>query len=130
GWCSATVSPGLTSHLTISPSAMPSPTSGSLNSSAMVGFVPVGSEVGDALDRIEDAAVVGEVVVLERVRERRVEAGDAHDGRLHVLDAVLGDERADLRAEAAEARSLVHDHHATGGLRVLEHALLVEREQR
>ena len=32
GWCSSTVAPSATSHWTISPSAMPSPMSGSLNS--------------------------------------------------------------------------------------------------
>jgi hypothetical protein len=35
GWCSLTWSPTFTSHFTISPSAIPSPMSGSLNSSAM-----------------------------------------------------------------------------------------------
>ena len=34
-WCSATTSPGDTSHLMISPSAVPSPMSGSLNFNVM-----------------------------------------------------------------------------------------------
>jgi hypothetical protein len=84
----------------------------------------------DVFDRVEDAARVRHVVVLERVRERRVEARHARDRGFHVLDDVLGDQRADLAAEAAEARRLVHDDHAAGLLGRFEHALFVERQQR
>src|SRR5688572_25903751 len=108
GWSSLTTSPSLTFHATISPSTTPSPMSGRWNSKAI-------SPLQGLPDRAEDAIGVGQVLVLERVRERRVEAGDAQDRCLEVLDGALLDRRDQLGAEAAGARRLVH-HDAAAGL--------------
>src|SRR6185436_13796668 len=105
---SATTSPSLTFQPTISPSTTPSPMSGRWNSNAI-------SPLQGLADRAEDAIGVGQVLVLQRVGERRVEAGDPQDRRLEVLDRALLDRGDQLGAEAAGARCLVH-HHAASGL--------------
>src|SRR5882672_12305363 len=110
GWSSTIWSPAFTSHLTISPSTTPSPMSGSLNSnwdmSGLVGF--------QLAQRLENARRERQVVVFERVRERRVPAGDAGDGGLQGGEAALLDERADLRRKATSTRRLLHDGAAAG----------------
>src|SRR5690242_13616763 len=97
GWSSATTSPSLTFQPTISPSTTPPPMSGRWNSKAI-------SPLQRLAHRAEHAVRVGQVLVLERVRERRVEPGDAQDRRLEVLDRPLLDRRDQLGAEAARAR--------------------------
>src|SRR5688500_17850733 len=103
GWSSLTMSPSLTFHATISASTTPSPMSGRWNSKAI-------SPLQGLPDRAEDAIGVGQVLVLQRVRERGVEPGDAQDRRLQVLHRPLLDRRDQLGAEAAGAWRLVHHH--------------------
>src|SRR4051794_23948656 len=68
-----------------------------------------------AVDGVEDAVEVGEVVLLDLGRRiRRVEPSDAQDRRLQGVERALRDLRGDLGAEAAVHRRLVHDH-ATAG---------------
>src|ERR1700694_783133 len=62
----------------------------------------------------QDARRARQVLVLERVREGSVPAGDASDGRLEGEEAALLDERGELRPEAAGPRRLVHDDGAAG----------------
>src|SRR5436189_26667 len=64
--------------------------------------------------RARDPRRTGEVLPLERVRVRRIPPGDALDRRFQVIEALLLHERRELRAEAADARGLVHDHAAPG----------------
>src|SRR5512144_2145483 len=72
--------------------------------------------VGDDLpDGLEDPRRARQVLHLERVRERRVEAGDARDRRLEREERPLLDERDELRAEPAGPRRLV-DHDGAPGL--------------
>src|SRR5688572_30765020 len=97
------MSPSATFHDTISPSTTPSPMSGRWNSKAI-------SPLQGLADRPEDAIGIGHVLVLERVRERRVETTDPHDGRLEVFHGALLDRRDQLAAEPAGLRRLVHDH--------------------
>src|ERR1043165_9793228 len=79
-WSSVTESPSATIHFTISPSATPSPMSGSGNSKRLLTWgSPRSAIVEDALERAHDPLGVGHVNVLQRVRERSVEAGDAQD---------------------------------------------------
>src|SRR3954451_18739018 len=93
GWSILTTSPTLTFHATISPSTTPSPMSGRWNLNAI-------SPLQRLANRADDAIRVGHVLVLERIRERRVEARDAQDRRLEVLHRALLDRRDQLRAEA------------------------------
>src|SRR5947208_16703088 len=102
GWSILTTSPTLTFQPTISPSTTPSPMSGRWNSNAI-------SPLQDLPDGPQQAIGVGHVLVLERVRERRVEPGHAQDRRLQVLHRALLDRRDQLGAEAAGAGRLV-DH--------------------
>src|SRR5688500_4768230 len=97
GWSSVTTSPSATFHWTISPSTTPSPISGRWKSNGI-------SPLQRLADRAEDAIGVGHVLVLERVRERRVEPADAHDRRLEVLHRALLDRRDQLGREPARAR--------------------------
>src|SRR5438067_1799363 len=131
GWSSAIWSPGLTSHFTISPSTTPSPMSGSLNShramrsSGACGLLPpkagraLWPPIAQLVEPLLDAWGQRQVIVLERVGEGGVPAGDAQDGRLEMIEAALLHERGDLRAETARARPLVHD----GAASRLPHAL-------
>ena len=52
---------------------------------------------------------------LERglVRAESVGGGEAPDGSVEVLEALVGHERRDLGAESARKRVLVHDEHPT-----------------
>src|SRR5947207_824025 len=110
GWSSTIWSPAFTSHLTISPSTTPSPMSGSLNSkwamSGLVGF--------QLAQRLEDARRERQVLVFQRVWERRVPAGDARDWRLQGGEAALLHQRADLRREPVRTRRFLHDRAAPG----------------
>ena len=49
------------------------------------------------------------VFELRRVGDEGIERGDAADGRVEVLEQLLGDARGDLRPEAVRARVLVRD---------------------
>ena len=89
-----TRSPTLTCHSTSSASAMPSPTSGSLITCSAT------SRRHGLEQRTADAARIGEVIPLLRMRIRRVPAGDTHDGRLEMVEAGLLHQRRQLRAEA------------------------------
>src|SRR5690606_475853 len=100
---SRTTSPTLTFHSTSSASATPSPTSGSLMT-----YSPM-SGLHDFAQCAPDARRAGKIIPFLRMRVRRVPAGDAHDRRLQVIEAVLLDEGRELRAEAAGQRRLVHD---------------------
>src|SRR3954470_16642296 len=126
GWSSTIWSPGFTSHLTISPSTTPSPMSGSLNSnwamSGLIRFQPA--------QRFEDPRRERQVVVFERVRERRVPAGDAADGRFQGGEAAFLDQGADLGGESARPRRLLDDGAAPGLAHALRHGLDVERPER
>src|SRR6267378_338540 len=126
GWSSTIWSPAFTSHLTISPSTTPSPMSGSLNSnwdmSGLVGF--------QLAQRLQDPRRERQVVVFQRVRERRIPAGDAGDGGLRVAEAALLDERADLRRKATSSRRLLHDGAAAGLADAARDGLDVQRPER
>src|SRR5882757_6896431 len=102
-WSSSTDWPTSTCHSTISASATPSPTSGSL-----MMRVPI-SGLHHGLERAADAGRPGEIVPFLGVRIGRVPAGDAHDRRLEMVEAVFLHERAQLRAEARGQRRLVND---------------------
>src|SRR6266478_9817849 len=126
GWSSTIWSPAFTSHLTISPSTTPSPMSGSLNSnwdmSGLVGF--------QLAQRLQDPRRERQVIVFQRVRERRVPARDAGDGGLQGGEAALLDERADLRREATGTRRLLHDGAAAGLAHAARDGLDVQRPER
>src|SRR5438067_4589011 len=126
GWSSPTSSPGFTSHLTISPSTTPSPMSGSLNSnwamSGLVGF--------QLAQRPEDARRERQIVIFQRVGERRVPAGDARDGRLQRGEATLLHEGADLRGESTGLRRFLHDGAAPGLAHAARQRLDVEGPER
>ena len=48
-------------------------------------------EACDFLDCVQDATLIGQVVVFERIREGRIEAGHTPYWSFHVLDDVLRD---------------------------------------
>src|SRR5205085_6702330 len=96
---------GLTNHLTISPSTTPSPMSGSLNSNwAMSGLVDF-----QLAQRPEDARRERQVVILQRVRERRVPARDSNDGGFQRSEAAFLQQSADLGGEATRPRRFLDD---------------------
>src|SRR5262249_26008767 len=115
-WSSATRSPSLTCQATISPSVTPSPMSGSLNSNRAMSLL----KACDFEQRRGDAVRERQVFVLQRVRERRVPAGDALGRRLEMQKRLLADLRDHLRAESARARRLVRDQQAAGLLDALD----------
>src|SRR5690242_15952568 len=88
--------------------------SGRMNLNAMERPLGCGLVADGLAHGAQDARRAGQVLVLERVRERRVEPGDPGDGRLEREEAALLDERRELRAEAAGSRRLVHDDDAAG----------------
>src|SRR6476619_1922056 len=121
----ATVSPSLTFQVTISASVRPSPTSGSLNSA-----MGVSSEVERAVDGVEHAVEVGEVVLLDPRRGvRRVEGSHAEHRRLEGVEALLGDPGGHLGTEAEVDVGLVGDHGAAGPAYGVVDGLQVERRQ-
>src|SRR4051812_18656462 len=126
GWSSTIWSPGFTSHLTISPSTTPSPMSGSLNSnwamSGLVGF--------QLAQRFEDPGRERQVLIFQRVGERRVPARDAQDRRFQRGEAALLHERADLRGEAASARRFLDDGAPARLLDAAGDAFDIERPER
>src|SRR6185437_6007891 len=114
-WSTATRSPGLTRQVTTSASSRPSPRSGSRKS----GIAVVPLQAGDG---VEDAVGVRQVEPLEvRRRVRDVQAGYPQDGRLQVVEALLGQPGGDLGAVAGEARRLVHDDGPAGAAHRLGH---------
>src|SRR5580658_1549047 len=101
-WSTATWSPTRTCQAVSSASSRPSPRSGSRKSGMVVPL--------QAGDRVEDPVDAGQVVAFQqRRRVGDVEAGDAQDRRLQVVEAPLGQAGGDLGAVAAEPRRLVHD---------------------
>src|SRR5258708_2619636 len=107
-----------------SASSSPSPRSGSRKSGIVL--LPL-----QARDGVEDAVGVRQVELLEvRWRVRDVEAGDAQDRRLQVVEALLGQPGGDLGAVAGEARRLVHDDGAAGAAHRLGQGLVIEGRQR
>src|ERR1700675_3204335 len=91
-----------------SASSSPSPRSGSRKSATVV--LPL-----QARDGVEYAVGVRQVKALKvRRRVRDVEAGNAQDPRLQVVEALLGQPGGDLGAVAAESRRLVHDDRPAG----------------
>ncbi len=54
------------------------------------------------------------VFELRGVGDEGVERGDAADGRVEVLEQLVGDARGDLGAEAVRARVLVRDDEPAG----------------
>src|SRR3954470_16354291 len=126
GWSSTIWSPGFTSHLTISPSTTPSPMSGSLNSNwAISGLVCF-----QLAQRLEDARCEREVVVLQRVREGHVPAGDAADRRLQRSEAALLHQGGDLGGETARPRRFLHDGAAPRLAHAARDRLDVQRPER
>src|SRR5689334_13936242 len=133
-WFSLTLSPSLTSQLTISPSATPSPMSGSLNSNFDIrdslsfrgrprsspGYVEQGRQnpVGKR-HRLH----------LESVRERRIEARYPHRSRFQVIKRAFDDQGHQLRPEAERARRFVDDHEAAGALHAVENGVHVHGPQ-
>src|SRR6478735_10725919 len=105
-----TVSPGLTRHSTISASTRPSPGSGSLNVRIAMCDSLFRSVRQSAVDAVEDAVEVGEDLLLHPARRvRDVRAADAHDRRLELVEALLGDLGGDLGRHAEERARLVDD---------------------
>src|SRR5581483_2254543 len=126
GWSSTISSPAFTSHLTISPSTTPSPMSGSLNSKrAMSGLIRF-----QLAQRLRDPRRERQVIVFQRVRERRVPAGDPQDRGLQRGEAPLLHERADLGREPTGARRLLHDRAAPRLPHAARHRLHVQRPER
>src|SRR3954447_11231024 len=102
-WSSSTDWPISTCHSTISASATPSPTSGSLTMR-----MPI-SSLHHGLEGTADTRRPGEVIPFLSVRIGRVPAGHAHDWRLEAVEATLLHERRQLGAVAAGQRRLVDD---------------------
>src|SRR6202046_5724446 len=128
-WLIVTVSPGLTCQDTMSASVRPSPTSGSLNSLFML--ISPGSEGERAVDRVQDAVQVGQVVILDpghRVGGR--EPADAQYRGLQMVEALLGHPRGDLRAESGVDGRLVRDHAPSGPRHRCGDGRDVDRRQR
>src|SRR5947209_20625041 len=101
---SSTMSPTLACQATISASAVPSRTSGSLKTNRP------NSALHDAFEGRADPLLAREVLPFEGVRIGRVPAGDPLDGRLQVIEAGLLHQRRELGAEAGGAPRLMHDH--------------------
>src|SRR4051795_3981059 len=82
--------------------------------------------------RLPDAFDGRQQRLLERRRERDRHVGrrDPHDRAVEVLEALLGDQRGDLRARRARRVGLVDDHHLRAPAHALEDRLLVERHER
>src|SRR3954453_242743 len=129
GWLTVTVSPTATSHCRISPSVSPSPTSGSLNSRSIAENPR--SEGQGAVDGVEHAVEVGEVLLLELGRRvGRVVPADPQHRRLQRVEAGLGDPGGDLRAQPQGQRRLVDDDAATGAAHGGVDRLQVQRRDR
>src|SRR5450432_1635150 len=132
-WFSVTSSPALTSQLTISPSATPSPISGSLNSNFAMGRFsrwdqdavlvsgqvrrPTGARSRALRPRAieqcwQNAVRKRHILHLEAVRERRIEAGHAHRRRFQVVEAAFDDQGYEFGAETAGPWGFMDDHEA------------------
>ena len=77
----------------------------------------------------DDGLGVGELELLQRhaVDGRSIERGDAKDGGIQVVEGVLGKQRGDLRADAAEGLVLVNEDGAVSLGHGVEDGLFVER---
>src|SRR5574341_422632 len=107
GCSSATSSPGFTSQRSTSASTIPSPRSGRVVGTVIAS--PSKSEPRHLAHRLQDPRRARQVGLLQGVWERRVEPGDAGDGRLQAHEAVLLHEGRELRPEATGQRRLVDD---------------------
>src|SRR5699024_12712631 len=97
-----TPAPAATVRERMSASVSPSPGSGRRKASDMVSFLRLGrpgSVRERAVDGVEDAIEVGQVVLFElRRRIRGVESADPEDRGLEVEEAALRDARGELGA--------------------------------
>ena len=84
----------------------------------------------NVLERLADPDGAGEIGPFQAMRIRRVEAGDALDRRLEMVEAAFLDQRRQLRAEAAGPRRFMDDHAAPGLLDRCLDRLDIERHQR
>src|SRR4051812_28665502 len=123
-WSSAMVSPAATCHSTISASAIPSPTSGSLTTYSLT------SRRHHALQRRADACRAGEVVPLLGMGIRSVPPGDPLDRRLELVEAQLLHGCRQLCPEPTGACCLVDDNAAAGLANGLLDRVGVEWQQR
>ena len=98
-WSSSTDWPTSTCHSTSSASATPSPTSGSL-----MMRMPI-SGLHHGLERTADPGGAGEIVPFLGMRIGRVPAGDPHDRRLEMIEAVLLHQRAQLARRSPRSGS-------------------------
>src|SRR4051795_5432424 len=92
----------------------------------------ISSVLEEVTARLLDAVDGRQERLLERRRERDRHVGrrDADDRPVEVLEALLGDQRGDLRAGGARRVGLVDDHHLRAAPHRLEDRLLVERHER
>src|SRR5512137_503754 len=123
GSSALTGSPSLTSQRTISPSVIPSPTSGKRNCFAML-------ELHDPGDGPEDALRTDVVGLLGfREGDDRVRPGDPQDGGLETEDGRFADQGRDLGAQPAGPRGLVDDDRPARPGHGFEDGGPVERDQ-
>src|SRR3546814_18943675 len=98
-------------------------------SGASVLAVILTSITHDLGQRGRDADRAGEIGPFEAMRIRRVEAGDAFDRRLEVIEAAFLHQRGEFGAEARGARRFVDDQAAAGFLPRRLDRLDIERHQ-
>src|SRR5260221_3434766 len=103
GSSSATAEPTATCQPTTSASAMPSPTSGSLNTKRPT------SALHRPAEALRDPPGAAAIFPLQLMRVRCIPAGNPHDGCLKAVEAVLLDERRQFGAKAARAGGFVDD---------------------
>src|SRR5690349_7330927 len=113
-------------HSTIVPSVTLTPIWGMTTSTSAV------SVLEELTARLPDAIGGRQQRLLQRRRERDRHVGrrHPHDRPVEVLEALLGDERRDLRARGARRVGLVEDHHLRAAPHALEDRGLVERDER
>src|SRR3954470_10235299 len=122
----STRSPTALCHSTTVPSATETPIWGIVTSTSAC------SVLEELTARLPDAVDGGQQRLLERRRERDRHVGrrDPDDRPVEVLEALLGDQRRDLRPGRARRVGLVEDHHLRAASHALEDRLLVERHER
>src|SRR5437899_10329563 len=113
-------SPSFLSHLMILPVSICSESLGMTTLvTAMAQSAPVAVRtmcIGHAADGLDDAVLGRRLELLEvaRVGHRRRHAGDALNGRVEVVEGLLGDDGRELGAHAGEAGARLHHHRAVG----------------
>src|SRR5215470_13282278 len=105
-------SPSFLSHLMILPVSIASESLGMSTLETAISVSPVAVGVADAAHRLDDALLGGRLGALEiaGVRHRRGHAGHALDGRVEIVEGLLGDDGGELRAHAREAGARLHHH--------------------